>query len=109
MMSGSGMFAMMLWMPIGMLLCIVLVAVVIWFFVRWLNNGKISRMQYTLTPPQQNPYQPYEQGYPVPSQQEQETYQEGGQHYQYPEPQQPQQYEQPQVQYQQEQEMPPQH
>ncbi len=101
MMGSPGMFAMMLWMPMVMLLGFALVLVVIWLIVRWLNNQKTPTMPYTRSP--QNSYQTYEQGY-QPQQQTPETYREGGEQFHHPQP----QYEQPQAQYPQEQEMPPQ-
>ncbi len=98
-MMGPEMFAMMLWMAMGTLLFIVIVAVVIWFLVRWLNKQQTPTM-----PPasqRQDSYQPYQQGY-QPPQPTPETPRERGQQYQSPEP----QYEQPQVEYPQEQETP---
>jgi len=92
---GPGMFAMMLWIPLGMLFCIVVVAGVIWLLARWLNTKKTPTIPYTPQP--QNPYQPYEQGYQAPP--EAEIYQAGGQQYRSQE-------EQPQAQYPQEQEPP---
>ncbi len=99
MMGGPGMFVMMLWMSIGILLFIALVAVVIWLLVRWLNKQQTPTMPYT--PQRQDAYQPYRQGY-QPPQPPPETPRESGQQYQSPQP----QYEQPQVQYPQEQETP---
>lgn len=95
MMPGVGSFAL-FWISIGILLCLVLVAAFIWFFVRWLNSRRTSTMQHASQP--QDSDQMYEQGYrpaePLP-----ETYQEGGQQYLYS----PRaQYEQPQAQYPQE-------
>ncbi len=78
-----------LWMAIGILLCLALVAALVWLFVRWLNHQKAPTMQ------PQDSYQMYEQGY-RPQQRTPETYQEGG--LQYPQA----QYEQPQAQYPQE-------
>ncbi|GAC1342186.1 MAG: hypothetical protein NVSMB27_00720 [Ktedonobacteraceae bacterium] len=105
MMPGTGMFAMMLWMPIGILLFIALVVVVIWLLVRWSNNQKSSTMLHT--PQRQVPYeqpdQPYQQGY-QPRQQMPETYQEDEMQHQYPQPK--QEYDQPQISYPEEQEMP---
>ncbi|HLX58078.1 MAG TPA: hypothetical protein VKR83_13740 [Ktedonobacteraceae bacterium] len=97
------MFGMALWMPIVMLLFIVLVVVLIWLLVRWLNSQKRPTTLYT--PPRQDSYeqpqQSYQQGYqPQPPL---ATYQEGGQPHQYP--QREQEYAQPQISYP-EQEMP---
>ncbi len=97
MMSGPGMFAMMLWMPIGILLCVILVAVAIWLLAGFLNRKQMPTLPYA--PPRQDAYYIYEQGY-QPQQRETGSSQEGGQQYPYPQP----QYEQPQVQYPQEQE-----
>ncbi len=77
-----------LWMTIGILLCLALMATLVWLFVRWLNHQKAPTMQ------PQDSYQMYEQGY-RPQQRTPETYQEGGQQYPYPQA----QYEQPQAQY----------
>ena len=98
MMGGPGMVVMMLWMAIGILLFIALVAVVIWFLVRWLNKQQTPTMPFTSQ--RQDSYQPYQQGY-QPSQPP-ETPPESRQQDQSPQP----QYEQPQVQYPQEQETP---
>ena len=98
---GPGMYAMMFWIPLGMLLCVALVAGAIWLVARWLNPNKTPTMPYT--PQSHNSYQSYEQGY----QPTQWTYQEGGQQYRYS-PQSPppkQEYEEPGAQY--PQQMPP--
>jgi len=95
MMPGVGSFAF-FWISIGILLCLILVAAFIWFFVRWLNSRRTSTMQHAQQP--QDSDQMYEQGYrpaaPLP-----ETYQEGGQQYPYSAQ---AQYEQPQAPYPQE-------
>ena len=99
----SMMGAMMGFMIVGALFFIVVLAVAIWLLVSFLNRRQTPPMPYT--PPPQNPYQRYEQGYqPTPTMPE--TYQEGGRHDRYPQPK--QQYDQPYVPYPQEQEMPPQ-
>jgi hypothetical protein len=62
------------------------------------SRANREQQPYYQPPQQQQPYQPYQEGYQPPQSQ---TYEEGGQAYQYP-----QQYEQPQAHY--PQEMPPQ-
>ena len=99
----SMMGTMMGFMVLGALFFIVVLAVAIWLLVSLLNRRQAPPM--ASTPPPQNPYQRYEQGYePVPT--TPETNQEGGRHDRYPQPK--QQYDQPYVPYPQEQEMPPQ-
>ena len=91
MMPGVGSFAL-FWISIGILVCLILVAAFIWFFVRWLNSRRISTMQHAQQP--QDSGRLYEQGYRPAK--PPETYQEGGQEYPYS----PQaQYEQPQAPY----------
>lgn len=104
MMGGPGMFSMMFWMPIGVLLCVVVFAFVIWLVVRFLNGQRTPMTPYT--PHGQDFSRPYQQGYQPPEQQNPETYQEGGQQYHYPQPK--QEYDQPQAHYPQQQELPPQ-
>ncbi len=97
-MMGPEMFAMMLWMVMGIVIFIALVAVGIWLLVRWLNKQQTPTMPFTSQ--RQDSYQPYQQGYQPP--QPPETPRESGQQDQFPQP----QYEQLQVQYPQEQETP---
>jgi hypothetical protein len=84
MMGGHGMYSMPYWMPVGLLLCMVLLVGITWLVMLWLNNQ--NRMAMTLYSPQpQDSYQSYELGYrprpPLP-----ETYQEGDREYHYPQP-----------------------
>ncbi len=95
--------AMMVFMVLGGLLFLVVLAVVIWLVVRWQNQRQTQPMPDT--PPAQNPYQRYEQGY-QPPQPMPEIYQEGGRHDRSPQPK--QQFDEPYIPYPQEQEMPPQ-
>ena len=97
------MSAMMVFMVLGGLLFLVVLAVVIWLVVRWQNQRQTQPMPDT--PPAQNPYQRYEQGY-QPPQPMPEIYQEGGRHDRSPQPK--QQFDEPYIPYPQEQEMPPQ-
>ncbi len=90
-------------MLLGGLLFLVVLAVVIWLLVRWLNQRQTPPISYT--PPSQNPSQRYEQGY-QPPQPMSEIYQEGGRHDRSPQPK--QQFDEPYIPYPQEQEMPPQ-
>lgn len=62
-------------MMLGMVLSIALIVVIIWAFVRWLNNRKTLTMPSRLQ--SQDSYQKYEQGYqpqqpPIPTLQEAE-------------------------------------
>jgi predicted lipid-binding transport protein (Tim44 family) len=70
-----------LWMMIGIVLCLVLLATITWLFVRWLNNRRTPSTQHAAQP-QDSSYL-YEQGYRS-EQQTPETYQEGGKQYPYP-------------------------
>jgi hypothetical protein len=92
MMGSSGMYTMMFWMPIGMLVGVVLLVGVIWLVMRWLNQRQMSMMP-SLSQPQES-YPSYEQGYrsrqPFP-----ETSQESEWRYQDPQPK--QEYDQPQL------------
>jgi len=97
------MSAMMVFMVLGGLFFLVVLAVVIWLVVRWQNQRQTQPMPDT--PPAQNPYQRYEQGY-QPPQPMPEIYQEGGRHDRSPQPK--QQFDEPYIPYPQEQEMPPQ-
>ena len=99
----SMMGTMMGFMVLGALFFIVVLAVAIWLLVSFLNRRQTPPLPYT--PPPQNSYQRYEQGYqPAPTMPE--TYQEGGQRDRSSQPK--QQFDQPYVPYPQEQEMPPQ-
>ena len=93
-MHGPEMFAMMFWMPMGMLFCVLVLAGIIWLLARLLNNEKRPTMDPT--PPFQGADRPYKQGYRPP--QPSEIYQEGRGQDQYS----PSAYEQPQAQYPQE-------
>ena len=88
-----------LWIVLGFLLALLLVAAVTWLLANLRNEQRLHRMHAVAQP--QDAFHTYEQGYqpPEPSP---ETYQEGGHTYSYPQP----QYEQPVAQY--PQEMPPQ-
>ena len=97
------MSAMMVFMVLGGLFFLVVLAVVIWLVVRWQNQRQTQPMPDT--PPAQNPYQRYEQGY-QPPQPMSEIYQEGVRHDRSPQPK--QQFDEPYIPYPQEQEMPPQ-
>ena len=90
------------WITIGILVCLVLVATLVWLIGRWMNKQRAPMTPTQRAPQPQDAYQRYEQGY-QPQQQRPETYQEAGQQYPYPQA----QYEQPQVHY--PQEMPLQH
>jgi flagellar basal body-associated protein FliL len=83
------------WIMIGFLVALLLVAVVSWLLVRWRNEQGFSQTQEA--PHSQDSFHPYEQGYqsaePSP-----EAYQEGGRPYSYVQP----PYEQPVAQYPQE-------
>jgi hypothetical protein len=99
----SMMGTMMGFMVLGALFFIVVLAVAIWLLVSFLNRRQTPPLPYT--PPPQNPYQRYGQGYqPAPTMPE--AYQEGGQRDRSSQPK--QQFDQPSVPYPQEQEMPPQ-
>ena len=98
MMDGFGLFAL-LWMTMGILFCMIIVAAVVWLLAHWLNKQQTPTMPFTSQ--RQDSYQPYQQGY-QPSQPPPETSRESGQQDQSPQP----QYEQPQVEYPQEQETP---
>jgi flagellar basal body-associated protein FliL len=73
----------MLWMLIGILLCLLLVVAGIWFVVHLFSKRRHSWMNAPSQP--HDASYTYEQGYqpPEPSA---ETYQEGGQQYVYPQP-----------------------
>jgi len=102
MMSGFMMpGAPLLWILIGLLVGLMLVAPFIQQFARR-HNERRTCQQVKYSPLPQDAYHTYEQGY-QPPQPTPETYQEGGQQYSYPQP----QYEQPAAQY--PQEMPLQH
>ena len=95
--------AMRVFMVIGTLIFLAVVVGVIWLLVRWLNGRQTPPMPDT--PPPQNPYQRYEQGYQSP-QPMSDTYREDGRYDRSPQPK--QQYDQPYIPYPQEQEIPPQ-
>ena len=84
-----------LWIVIGFLLGLLLVAAVTWLLARWWNEQRFSQTRDA--PHSQNFFHTYEQGYqspePLP-----EAYQEEGHHYSNPQP----PYEQPEAQYPQE-------
>ena len=82
-----------LWIVIGFLLALLLVAAVTWLLARWRNEQRFSQTRDAPQP--QDSFHTYEQGYqpPEPSP---EAYQEGG--HSYPQP----SYEQPVAQYPQE-------
>jgi hypothetical protein len=88
-----------LWIVLGFLLALLLVAAVAWLLANSRNEQRLHQVRAVAQP--QDSFHPYEQGYqpPEPSP---ETYQEGGRSYFYPQPQD----EQPVAQY--PQEMPPQ-
>lgn len=93
----GGMFFMMIWMVLGGLLFIALLAVLIWFLVRWLNTQHTPN---ALPSRQQEYSQGYRQDYQSPSSPPLETSpQEGERVYHGSSP----SYDQPQVQYPQEQ------
>lgn len=92
MMGDPGMYTMMFWMPVGMLLSVVLLVGIIWLVIRWLNQRRMPMMPYISQ--SQDSYQSYERGYRS-RQQMPETYQEGERGYQYPQPK--QEYTQPQI------------
>jgi hypothetical protein len=95
-----GMMGMMLVWLLGLLLCIVLVAVAIWLLVGWLSTKQTPQVPYAARP--QDASYPYERGYqPTP-----DTDQEGGRQFSYHQPRPKQEHEQPQAQYPQEQELP---
>ena len=64
MMGGPGMFAMMSWMLLGTLLFIVLVVIIVWFLIHWLNTREQTSVRYR--PQNQDTYRGYEQGYQPP-------------------------------------------
>jgi len=104
-MMNGGMGLMMPGMFLGMTLWLLLLAVLTWALITWLNR-RWSRPQLMLYPPQPSyPYQRYEQGY-QPSQPRSGSYREGERYDRSPQPK--QQFDQPYVLYPQEQEMPPQ-
>ena len=76
-----------LWIVIGLLLSLFLVAAITWLLAHRRNEYRLPQMNDILQP--QGSYHTYEQGYQPP-----EASQEGGQHYS-PQP----QYEQPTAQY----------
>ncbi len=82
-----------LWLVIGFLLGLILMAVVAWLLTRWRNEQRSYHAQHV----PHNSYHTYEQGY-QPPQPAPEAYQEGGYSYPYPQP----SHEQPMVQHQQE-------
>jgi hypothetical protein len=84
-----------LWIVIGLLLSLLLVAAVTWLLAHWRNEHTLHQRNDVLQP--QGSHHTYEQGYQPP-----EAAQEGGQRYDSSQP----QYEQPTAQY--PQEMPPQ-
>ena len=99
----GGMFAMMAWMPFVALFWIVVIAVVVWLVLRWLNHRQPSPLPSEPSRQQQRPPQSYEQGYQSAPARE-ETYQEGGMVHSYPpsassDYEQATSYEQPQTQY----------
>ncbi len=94
MMGGPGMYAMMFWMPLGMLLFVALVVGAVWLVTRWLNPKQTPTMPYT--PQSHDSYQSYERGY-QPLRRMPETSRD---------PQPKQEYDQPPGEYPQEQEMP---
>ena len=82
MMGGHGMYPMMSWMPVGLLLCLILVVGISWLVMLWLNyQHHAPMMRYKAQP--QDSYQSYEQGY-RPRQPMTETYKEGEREYHYP-------------------------
>ena len=93
MMGGHGMYPMMSWMPVGLLLCLLLLVGILWLVMLWLNyQNDAPEMRYSAQP--QDSYQSYEQGYrarrlPL------ETYLESEREYHYP--QQEQEYAQTQI------------
>lgn len=104
MMGGFGMFMMMAWMPFVALFWIVVIAVVVWLVLRWLNQRQTLPPLSGSQPQQERPphAQTYEQGYQAAPPTE-GTYQEGGIVHSYPpaaagDGQAPS-YEQPQTQY----------
>jgi hypothetical protein len=101
MMGGPGMYAMMFWMPMGMLFFVVLLVGAIWLIMRWLNQKRMPMMPYISRP--QDSYQQYELGY-RPRQPLPETQLKDERRYQYPQPK--QEHDQPQLKYPQEQDMP---
>ena len=96
----GGMFFMMIWMVLGGLLFLVLLVVLIWLLVRWLNTTQ--RTPAGTSPWQQDSPEEYRQGYRASSPPREIPPQENeGTYYASPPP-----YEQPQVQYPQEQHPP---
>ncbi len=91
MMSGAPL----LWIVLGFLLGLLLVAAVVWLTAGFRNVQKLSLVRST--PQFRDTPHTYEQGY-QPLEASPETYQEGGHSYSYPQP----QYEQPTAQYPQE-------
>jgi hypothetical protein len=83
-----------LWIVIGFLLALLLVAAVTWLLARWRNGQRFSQTRDA--PHSQDSFHMHEQGY-QPAEPSPEAYQEGGRHYSYPPP-----YEQPAAQYPQE-------
>ena len=77
-------------MLIGALVCIAIIAAVVWLVMRSLKNK-----QATPQLQQQYPYQMNGQGYQTPPQQSTETYQAGEKQYSYPQPLQYPQQQQP--------------
>ncbi|HCI79917.1 MAG TPA: hypothetical protein DHW02_09510 [Ktedonobacter sp.] len=98
----GGMFVMMAWMPFVALFWIVVIVVVVWLVIRWLNHRQPSPLPSEPPRQPQRPPQSYEQGYQSAPARE-ETYQEGGMVHSYPpassDYEQAMSYEQPQTQY----------
>jgi hypothetical protein len=91
MMGGSAL----LWIVIGFLVGLLVVAAVAWLLTRWRNEQGLHQMRYAPQP--KDAFHAYEQGY-QPEEPSPETYQEGGRPYSYPQP----AYEQPEIHYPQE-------
>ena len=86
MMGGHGMYGMMSWVPVGLLLCFVVLMGIAWLVMLWLNyQNHVPVMQYKAQP--QDSYQSYEQGY-RPRRLPLETYLESEREYHYPQPEQ---------------------
>ena len=87
MMDGHGMYATMSWMPVGLLLCLVLLVGISWLVMLWLSYQKHAPMMRYRAQPQDS-YSSYEQGYRPrqPMTETYETYREGEREYHYPQP-----------------------
>ena len=85
MMGGHGIYAMMFWMPVGLLLSVVLLVGIVWLVMHWLNKSHMPMMPSISSP--QDSYPSYEQGY-RPRQPMPDTYQEGERDYHVPQSQQ---------------------